>query len=196
MPTRKNRKAERLDDVLQVAARLFNERGYSACSLADIGAELGMHKASLYYYVSSKEDLLVKVVTGASSKLRAVMDEVALTGGPVERLETVVRNHGRVVLTHRDVFGILIEQRRQLDEAALAPLLPGERRYVDGVRALLKELESDGLIPADDERLRLRMTMDMLNGIERWHPADGSTKRSIDYLWIRVSRSLGLDLDQ
>lgn len=192
-PTRKNKKAARLDEILEVAARLFFQRGYAQCTLADIGAELGMNKASLYYYVESKEDLLAKVVTNVSSELRSVMDEIETITSPVERFERVVRNHVAVVLGNREVFGILIEQRRQLDEAALTPLLPGEARYVDGIRRLLKDLESQGHIVAADERLRLGLTMDMLNGVVRWHPRSASIESTADFLWASIARCLGLN---
>ena len=39
----------RMEELLDIAAGLFNEKGYRATSLAEIGEALGMNKASLYY---------------------------------------------------------------------------------------------------------------------------------------------------
>ena len=39
----------RMAELLDIAARLFHEKGYRATSLAEIGDALGMNKASLYY---------------------------------------------------------------------------------------------------------------------------------------------------
>src|ERR1700761_428105 len=50
----------RLDEVLSCAAAMFSSRGYAAASLEDIAAQLGMTRAALYYYATSKEDLLYK----------------------------------------------------------------------------------------------------------------------------------------
>lgn len=50
--------------VLDVAERLFAQRGYTAVTLRDIAAELGMRHASLYYHVpGGKEELFEEVTT-------------------------------------------------------------------------------------------------------------------------------------
>ena len=51
--------------VLQTAARLFNERGYHATSLDDIAEQLHVSKPTLYYYVKSKDDILLECVRTA-----------------------------------------------------------------------------------------------------------------------------------
>jgi len=48
--------------VLEVAERLFGERGYNAVTLRDIAAEVGIRHASLYHHVpGGKEALFVEV---------------------------------------------------------------------------------------------------------------------------------------
>ncbi len=50
--------------VLDVAERLFAQRGYTAVTLRDIAAELGMRHASLYHHVpGGKEELFEEVTT-------------------------------------------------------------------------------------------------------------------------------------
>ncbi len=44
--------------VLDTALRLFGERGYAATALQAIADELGLTKASVYYYFPAKGDLL------------------------------------------------------------------------------------------------------------------------------------------
>src|SRR5690349_20166356 len=45
----------------RIALRLFTEQGYEATSLRQIADELGINKASLYYYFDSKEAILQSV---------------------------------------------------------------------------------------------------------------------------------------
>lgn len=49
--------------VLDAAERLFAQRGYSAVTLRDIAAEIGIHHTTLYYHVpGGKEQLFIDVV--------------------------------------------------------------------------------------------------------------------------------------
>ena len=51
-------------EILQTAARVFNQKGFHATRIQDIADELGMRKGSLYHYISSKEDLVQGLVVG------------------------------------------------------------------------------------------------------------------------------------
>src|SRR5439155_17644943 len=48
-------------DVLSAATRVFSERGYHGASMQDVADAAGMQKASLYYHVGRKEDLLYAI---------------------------------------------------------------------------------------------------------------------------------------
>ena len=57
------RRGERTRELAQQAAlRLFTEQGYEATSLRQIADELGINKASLYYYFDGKEAILQSVL--------------------------------------------------------------------------------------------------------------------------------------
>jgi len=45
-------------EILKVAFDLFTERGFEGTSIRDISEELGFTKSSLYYYFSSKEEIV------------------------------------------------------------------------------------------------------------------------------------------
>lgn len=54
--------SESKERLLEVARRLFHQRGYNAVSMNDIARELNMRKASLYHHVpNGKEELFVEV---------------------------------------------------------------------------------------------------------------------------------------
>lgn len=58
---------ERRKEIFQTAAQVFEERGYQATTIADIAEKLGTDRASLYYYVGSKQELFQQVVREAAS---------------------------------------------------------------------------------------------------------------------------------
>ena len=53
-----SKKPSRHEELLDQAARQLNLRGVLRTSLSEIAAKLGVSRNALYYYVSSREDLL------------------------------------------------------------------------------------------------------------------------------------------
>ncbi|MFI6868916.1 TetR/AcrR family transcriptional regulator [Nocardia sp. NPDC050406] len=53
------RKAERRQRFLEAATRIFAERGYANCSLADVCAAAGLSKRQFYEEFETREDVLV-----------------------------------------------------------------------------------------------------------------------------------------
>ncbi|WP_105034186.1 TetR/AcrR family transcriptional regulator [Cryobacterium aureum] len=49
-------------DLIRVAAIVFREKGYATATLNDIAALFGTDRASLYYYVASKEELFQECI--------------------------------------------------------------------------------------------------------------------------------------
>jgi AcrR family transcriptional regulator len=56
------RTEEKRDEIVRIAAELFEKHGYDRCSMAALSERLGGSKATLYGYFQSKEDLLRAVI--------------------------------------------------------------------------------------------------------------------------------------
>jgi AcrR family transcriptional regulator len=56
------RTEEKRDEIVRIAAELFQKHGYDRCSMAALSERLGGSKATLYGYFPSKEDLLRAVI--------------------------------------------------------------------------------------------------------------------------------------
>jgi len=59
--------------ILDVASRQFREHGYSATSLKDIAAELGVTKAALYYHFDSKTAILRALMEPIFSAIEVIL---------------------------------------------------------------------------------------------------------------------------
>lgn len=57
---------ERRREIMRQAAEVFLELGYEAATIQDIAERLGTDRASLYYYVGSKQELFHNVVREAA----------------------------------------------------------------------------------------------------------------------------------
>ncbi|MES2512373.1 MAG: TetR/AcrR family transcriptional regulator [Pseudomonadota bacterium] len=50
------------DEIVKAASRLFKERGYKSTTLAHVAEVAGVDRATVYYYVGSKEELFREAV--------------------------------------------------------------------------------------------------------------------------------------
>jgi AcrR family transcriptional regulator len=78
-------------ELIRAAATVFREKGYSATTLNDIASVFGTDRASLYYYVGSKEELfqacIMKALTDNMARATAITQQEL---GPRERLTALV----------------------------------------------------------------------------------------------------------
>src|SRR5436309_14584491 len=77
----------RRQEIVAAAAEVFHEKGYDAGTLDDVADALDLRRASLYYYVRSKSNLLFMVVEQALIVALERLDEYAQIEDPRERLE-------------------------------------------------------------------------------------------------------------
>jgi AcrR family transcriptional regulator len=62
-PTRRRRKADRPQELLDAALELFVEKGFAATKAEEVAVRAGVSKGTLYLYYPSKEDLLKAVIS-------------------------------------------------------------------------------------------------------------------------------------
>ena len=119
----------RREELTRIAARLFAERGYQGTSLADLAAELGVQKPSLYHHIASKEDLLWEVAWDGAEAFHAGLDGVPADAPVAERIRLALRAHLAVVAGQLDVATVFVREWRHLE---------GERRerFVGGAPTL------------------------------------------------------------
>jgi AcrR family transcriptional regulator len=53
---------KRRKEIAEAAVRVFNKLGYAGASISAVAAELDIDRASLYYYISSKEELFDEIL--------------------------------------------------------------------------------------------------------------------------------------
>jgi TetR/AcrR family transcriptional regulator, cholesterol catabolism regulator len=114
--------AQRRSEIIDVATRLFLDRGFHKTSIRDIARACPFNLASLYMYVSSKEDILFLVAQQLiEEKARAMADVRMLDDDPAESFRTALRSYCRIVHDYRPHIRLLY---RELD------VLTPERREI------------------------------------------------------------------
>lgn len=137
-------------DRLAAAAQTFAELGFDQARITDVARSTGIPKATLYYYFTGKEEILVFL-------LRSLLDEVATAvtaaaeaqGNAAARLRGVVRAQLQVMASNPAASQLLVANvgsAGRLPDVALAI----DASFQVVVRRLLTEGVADGsLRPVD-----------------------------------------------
>jgi AcrR family transcriptional regulator len=81
--------------LLDLAARLFIERGYGALSMRDLASEAGMTKGAVYGHFRSKGQLLVEVIRWRLAEIDAATDYGSVVADPERGVELIYQDRGR-----------------------------------------------------------------------------------------------------
>ena len=159
------RRAEREDQLLETALRLFKERGYHHTSMQDLADALDMQKGSLYYYIDSKEGLLRRLLARATSYLAFQADEIyAADLPPTDKLRWALENHGETMMAELDLVAVYLQEYHNLPPEQLAEALAVRKHYE---RVLMQILE-DGIACGDFRPVNVKMAVFGLLGMLNW----------------------------
>jgi AcrR family transcriptional regulator len=168
------RKAEREDQLLETATRLFKEKGYHNTSMQDLADALGLQKGSLYYYIESKEELLRKLLERATSFLAFQIDEIyAADLPPAQKLTWAMENHATTMMEHLDLVAVYLQEYRNLPPERLEEALAVRKHY----EQILTQILEDGIATGDFRPVDVKMAvfgiLGMLNWTHQWFSPDG-----------------------
>src|SRR5215471_14442100 len=157
------------DAVIRAAAREFNRKGYHNTSLDDIAAALEVTKPTVYYYVTSKEQLLFQCFVAGVEQIRAAFRAVRELSVPArERLNAVLRHYGEAVASE---FGWCMVRAEEQDLSPdMSSHIKALKSEIDqGIRRLIREGIQDGSIHPCDPKMTAFALAGALNWIAHWY---------------------------
>ena len=81
----------RRNELFEVAGEVFRRKGYEGASISDFASAIGMDRASVYYYISGKEELFQRLVQNATADNVAMVEKVLASDlDPEEKLSTFI----------------------------------------------------------------------------------------------------------
>jgi AcrR family transcriptional regulator len=162
------------DAVIRAAAREFNRKGYHNTSLDDIAAQLEVTKPTVYYYITSKEQLLFECFVAGVEQIRAAFRAVRELAVPArERLNAVLRHYGEAVAS--DFGWCMVRAEDQDLSPAMSRHIKSLKSEIDqGIRRLIREGIQDGSIEPCDPKMTAFALAGALNWIAHWYREDQS----------------------
>lgn len=101
------RRGESRQRVLEAAQELFAEHGVSGTSLQAIADALGVTKAAVYHQFSTKEEIVLAVVTPALDELRLAIDAAEALPTAKARRSALLSALVSLAIDHSDVSAVL-----------------------------------------------------------------------------------------
>ncbi|MFA7584746.1 MAG: TetR/AcrR family transcriptional regulator [Novosphingobium sp.] len=187
--------------LFQIAAEHFRRVGFKSARLADIAREAGVDRATIYYYVGSKEELFLGVIENVLDANMA--DAERLIADPslnwVQRLHAIyVRMMESYEANYPATFVYIQEQMHPIaqQEPGAHKLMMKTRLFDQMLVRIVREAMMSGELRSDiPHRLAETALFGMLNWTHRWFTPDGdlSGREIAEAFWSIFVRGMALD---
>jgi len=160
--------------ILEVAMKVFRERGYHAASMQEIADVVGMQKGSLYYYISGKQELLFRILERAIDTITARVDEIYRSDlSPRDKLRRAIITHVEVVSERLDMLTILLRERHAL--STIQQEIIDEKRV--NYERLFQRILTDGIKAGEFRDVDVKIVsfgiLGMCNWLYQWYSPHG-----------------------
>ena len=163
----------RKEEIVRKAAYLFKNKGYSAVTMRDIANEMGIKAASLYNHISSKQEILNKVILSIALDFTDGMNLITSSGfSNVKKLEEVIALHVKITMDNPNGMACLNSDWMHLEET-LDQYLKLRNDYEQSFREILDEGALKQEIKDVNTEVMLFSILSTLRSLYLWIPKKG-----------------------
>jgi AcrR family transcriptional regulator len=167
-------------EVVDIAARVFAEKGYHATSIDDLVAATGLQRGGLYHYIDGKQDLLVAIHERFIAPLLKNAREIVAQELPAdEALRGLARALMHDIANYRDQVTVFLHEWREMQRKPEWRRIREERReFEEIVESVLVRGRREGVFDVREPRLASLAFLGMFNYSNTWF--DQGRGRSAD----------------
>ncbi len=164
----------RWQHILESAAHLFYTHGYHATTMDHIARAAGLLKGSLYYYISSKEDLLYELLLGTMVLgENTLQDALQTSSDPVPRFRNALRAHIAHIISNQVRVGLFLHEFNSLSGERRRRIQSMVSEYQKKFVQVIQEGQAAGHFIAGDATLIVNAVLGMCNWMYRWYGQPG-----------------------
>ena len=167
--------SKREQEIIAAAAEIFNEKGYQAATTRDIAAAVGIQQATLYYYVSSKEELLYLVVREPILRLYEQVENILIASCSARtKLERAIGAHLAAFDDNYPHMFVFVQELGTVVRSLPEKLRDFPGRYQRLWEEIIRQGMSAGALRPDlDVAATALMILGMCNWMYRWYRKGG-----------------------
>ncbi|GAB5565365.1 MAG: hypothetical protein Wins2KO_24280 [Winogradskyella sp.] len=160
----------RKEEIVRVAAQLFKEKGYSAVTMRDLAAEMGIKAASLYNHITSKQDILQTIIISLAEEFTEGMNEVIRSEkSSIEKLKKIVQLHVTIASANTNGMASLNTDWMHLEDQ-LEYYLKLRNDYEQNFLVIIKEGVKNLEIKSKNPEVIMFSMLSTLRSLYLWLP--------------------------
>ena len=161
---------DRKTEIINVAAKLFKEKGYSAVTMRDIAQAMDIKAASLYNHIKSKQEILVLIVIEIAEEFTNTMNEVVNSNETtIKKIERIIQLHIDITLRDANALACLNNDWMHLADAELTYFIKMREDYEENFRTIIKKGIDEGEIKNLNLEVIIFSTLSTLRTLYLWY---------------------------
>jgi len=161
---------ETLQKILKCSAKIFAEKGFHHTSVRDISRATKMSLSGLYYYFTTKEELLYLIQERCFLTLLQRWEQATAADVDVRaRIRAFAENHLSFFLHNMPEMKVMAHEDESLTGEFNEKILVLKRRYVKVLLDLMQELQEQEGAKGVDLRVATFALFGMMNWIYTWY---------------------------
>lgn len=161
-----SRTSQKYDLILNAAARVFSEKGYSVASMNEIAAAAPVSKATLYSYFKDKKELFSEMIRSRCRKLSEAIGQALESDADLYvGLRTIAQQFHALTQSQEAicVHSLIIAENKQFPELAEA-FYASVDMNIESLSRYLAAVAAESDLTFKNTRLAAMMFLNMLKG--------------------------------
>jgi AcrR family transcriptional regulator len=161
---------DRKTEIINVAAKLFKEKGYSAVTMRDIAQAMDIKAASLYNHIKSKQEILVLIIIEIAEEFTKTMNQVVNSSETtIKKIEKIIQLHIDITLRDANALACLNNDWMHLADAELTYFIKMREDYEENFRTIIQKGIADGEIKNLNLEVIIFSTLSTLRTLYLWY---------------------------
>lgn len=156
--------------IMEAAAQLFRDKGYSATSMRDLAQAVHLQASSLYNHISSKQEILCEICFSNAQRFNAGIIAVEEKySSAKDRVQALIHLHLDVATQDFTSITAFNDEWRHLDEPELSKFRQMRKEYEGRFLAILEDGMTNGEFRRMDTTVTLYTILSSLRWVYDWY---------------------------
>lgn len=157
--------------VIEAAAKLFSDKGYSAASMRELAGRVGLEQASsLYNHIKSKEEALQEICFENARKfIDGITSIESDIEHPTEQVRALIELHIQIATNDITSVTVFNDEWRHLSERPLSEFLALRKDYEERFKEIINKGIKSGVFKDMNPSFALHTILSALKWIHYWY---------------------------